>query len=251
MVKGEKIVFGIMILMSIFLVVFFNMDITGHKMKFKEDKITIDGEAVKVEDIESVKLLEDVHIGNKINGTNTFTYTRAICQVDGDKKASVYVYNNSKPYIKIISKDKMVIYNDKESSETVKTYNNLINKYNIKESSKVSEEKFSYEPKDKLIVYMSILPVTIIFIGLGVYALKRKTPMHFWAGSTVSSEEISDIKGYNKANGIMWICYGLSFLLIPILGESIGDITLAILVPIMVVALMLTYKVIYNKYKVK
>ncbi len=251
MVKGEKIVFGIMIFMSIFLIVFFNMDITGHKMKFKEDKITIDGESIKIDDIESVKLLEDVHIGNKINGTNTFTYIRAICQVDGDKKASVYVYNKSKPYIKIISKGKMVIYNDKESSETVKTYNELINKYNIKENSKVSEEKFLYESKDNLTVYMSIMPVIIIFIGLGIYSLKRKTPMHFWAGSTVSNKEISDIKAYNKANGIMWICYGLSFLLIPTLEESIGGVTLVLFGPIIIVALILTYKIIYNKYKVK
>ncbi|MDU1538661.1 MAG: hypothetical protein E6902_03480 [Paeniclostridium sordellii] len=249
--KAQKIVAGIIIVMTVFLVVFLNIDTTGHKMKFREDKITINGESIKIEDIESVKLLEDVNIGNKINGTNTFTYTRAICQVDTDKKASVYVYNKSKPYIKIISKGKMVIYNDKESSETVKTYNELINKYNIKENSKVSEEKFLYEPKDKLIVYTSIMPATFIFICLGIYSLKRKTPMHFWAGSTVSSEEISDVKAYNKANGVMWICYGLSFLLIPILEEHFGSLTLSILVPFMIVALILNYKIIYNKYKVK
>lgn len=249
--KAEKIVVGIIIVMTVFLVVFLNIDTTGHKMKFKEDKITINGESIKIEDIESVKLLEDVNIGHKINGTNTFTYTRAICQVDTDKKASVYVYNKSKPYIKIISKGKMVIYNDKESNETVKTYNDLINKYNIKENSKVNEEKFLYEPKDKLIVYTSIMPATFIFICLGIYSLKRKTPMHFWAGSTVSSEEISDVKAYNKANGVMWICYGLSFLLIPIVEEHFGSLTLAILVPFMIVALILNYKIIYNKYKVK
>ena len=249
--KAQKIVAGIIIVMTVFLVVFLNMDTTGHKMKFKEDKITINGESIKIEDIESVKLLEDVHIGNKINGTNTFAYTRAICQVDTDKKASVYVYNKSKPYIKIISKDKMVIYNDKESNETVKTYNDLINKYNIKENLKVNEEKFLYESKDNLTVYTSIMPSTFVFVCLGIYSLKRKTPMHFWAGSTVSSDEISDVKAYNKANGIMWICYGLSFLLIPILGEKFGSITMAILVLFVVVALILTYKIIYNKYKVK
>ena len=63
----------------------------------------------------------------------------------------------------------MVIYNDKESNETVKTYNDLINKYNIKENLKVNEEKFLYEPKDKLIVYTSIMPATFIFICLGIY----------------------------------------------------------------------------------
>ena len=79
--------------------------------------------------------------------------------------------------------------------------------------------------------------------------IKKKNSYAFWAGSTVSSEEISDVKAYNKANGIMWICYGLTFLLIPILEEHFGSLTLAILVPFMVVALILNYKIIYKNTK--
>ena len=36
--KAEKIVVGVMVVMTVFLVVFLNIDTTGHKMKFKEDK---------------------------------------------------------------------------------------------------------------------------------------------------------------------------------------------------------------------
>lgn len=39
----------------------------------------------------------------------------------------------------------------------------------------------------------------LAFIAIGIYVLKRKTPMHFWSGTTVKVEEISDIKAYNKA----------------------------------------------------
>ncbi|MGL5642254.1 MAG: hypothetical protein ACRDDM_08295 [Paraclostridium sp.] len=251
MAKYEKILLGIMIAMTVFFVAILNMDHTGHKMKFEENIIKINGETIKIDDIESVNLLEDIHIGNKINGPNTFTYLRGIFQVEDGKKATVNVYNNSKPYIKIVSKKKLYIYNDKEGSDTVKTYNDLISKYDIKGNSQVNEEKFLYESKDNIIIYLSIMPAVFVFVCLGIYSLKKKTPMFFWAGSTVSSDEISDVKGYNRANGIMWIFYGLSFLLIPILGENIGGIVLGILAPFTIVALIITYNIIYNKYKVK
>ena len=51
----------------------------------------------------------------------------------------------------------------------------------------------------------------IVFLGIGIYSFVRKTPMHFWAGSTVSSETITDIKKYNHANGIMWGLFSLLF----------------------------------------
>ncbi|CEQ02848.1 Uncharacterised protein [[Clostridium] sordellii] len=249
--KAEKILIGVIIAMTIFLIVLLNIDTTGHKMKFYEDEITINGEVIKIDDIKSIKLLDDVHIGNKINGTSTITYLRGIFQLDENKQATVYVYNNKKPYIKIITKNELFIYNDKDSIDTVNDYNELINRYNIKENLKVNEDKFLVDSNDNLIVYIGIIPGALIFICLGIYSFKRKTPMFFWTGVDVSSEEISDIKAYNKANGIMWICYGLLFLLSPMLGEKLGSMALIIIMLFLVVALMLTYKFIYNKYKVK
>ena len=52
-----------------------------------------------------------------------------------------------------------------------------------------------------------------IFIGIGIYSIKKKTPMHFWSMSSVKSEEISDVKSYNKENGLMWIVYGCTYIL--------------------------------------
>ncbi|MEG0873344.1 hypothetical protein [Clostridium sp.] len=251
MAKYEKILLGITITMITFFVVIFNMDFTGHKMKFEENSIKINGEIIKIDDIESVNLLEDINIGNKINGTNTYTYLRGIFEVEGGKKATVNVYNNSKPYIKIVSKKKLYIYNDKEGTETIKTYKDLVSKYDIKGNSKVDEAKFSYEHNGSIISYLSIIPAVFIFICLGIYSFKKKTPMFFWAGSTVSSDEINDVKSYNRANGIMWIFYGLLFLLIPILVDNIGSVVIGILGPFIIIGLIITYKIIYNKYKVK
>lgn len=44
-----------------------------------------------------------------------------------------------------------------------------------------------------------------LFIILGLYSIKKKGPIHFWAGTKVKDKEIKDIKAYNRANGIMWI----------------------------------------------
>lgn len=105
--KYEKIVYGIIVAMAIALIIFINIDFTGHKMEFEEDV------------------------------TNTFTYLRGGFKVDGNKEGRVYIYNDSKPYIQIITKDKLYVYNDKEGSETEKTYGKLISRYNIKSNSNV------------------------------------------------------------------------------------------------------------------
>lgn len=93
----------------------------------------------------------------------------------------------------------------------------------------------------------------LAFISIGIYALKRKTPMHFWSGTTVKPEEISDIKAYNKANGIMWILYSFTFILGGILSllfnTNIGGIIVAISSTLGSIILMLVYRRIYQKYK--
>lgn len=129
--KYEKIVYGIMIAMFLIIIIFINIDFTGHEMKFEKNIIKIDGEVINAKDIESIDLLDNVYIGDKISGTNTFTYSRGSFKVDENKEGRVYVYNNSKPYIQIVTKDKLYIYNDKEASQTAKTYRELISKYNI------------------------------------------------------------------------------------------------------------------------
>lgn len=93
----------------------------------------------------------------------------------------------------------------------------------------------------------------LVFIAIGIYSLKRKTPMHFWSGTTVKVEEISDIKAYNKANGIMWISYGFTYIIGGILSllfnTNVGGIIVAILGTLGIIILVLVYQRIYQKYK--
>ena len=92
----------------------------------------------------------------------------------------------------------------------------------------------------------------VLFTGLGIFAWRRKKPMWFWSGSTVKEREISDIPAYNRANGIMWICYSLVFWGSAVFGLFQPDAAGAFLaagtlggIPVLIVV----YKKIYAKYK--
>lgn len=62
---------------------------------------------------------------------------------------------------------------------------------------------------EKIIWFVIMIPVSMLFTGIGIYAMRRKKPMWFWSGTTVREEEITDVAAYNRANGIMWILFSL------------------------------------------
>ena len=97
-----------------------------------------------------------------------------------------------------------------------------------------------------------LIPLSMFFTMLGIYAWKRKKPMWFWSGSTLQESEIANVPAYNRANGIMWICYSLVFWISAVVGffepEAAGPM-LAIGciggIPILIIA----YKRIYETYR--
>ena len=69
-----------------------------------------------------------------------------------------------------------------------------------------------------------------LFFWLGVWAAGRKDPMHFWSGSVVAAEFISDVQAYNQANARMWKIYSVPYWATGIIGLfSIFDIRLSAL----------------------
>lgn len=93
---------------------------------------------------------------------------------------------------------------------------------------------------------------SLSFWGIAIWAFVRKSPMHFWSGSSVKPEEISDIPSYNRANGWMWTIYASCLVLagiISLFNIGAGTILLVILFVPGVVVLILVYNKIYNKYK--
>ena len=105
---------------------------------------------------------------------------------------------------------------------------------------------------EKVIWLVITIPCSLLFTGIGIYAWRRMKPMWFWSGSSVREEEITNVKAYNRENGIMWICYSAVFWISTIMGirsVSIAGIVLAVGclggLPLLVIA----YNRIYRKYK--
>lgn len=93
---------------------------------------------------------------------------------------------------------------------------------------------------------------SLIFGVIALWAFKRKDPMHFWSGTTVRPEEITDIPSYNRANGLMWTIYTICMVITGIFSLfSIltGAVLLIILCIPGTVVLIVAYNRIYNKYK--
>ena len=105
----------------------------------------------------------------------------------------------------------------------------------------------------KTIIWLTIMvPVSLLFTGLGVYAWKRREPMWFWSGSTVKESEISDTAAYNRANGIMWIGFSLILWLSTVLGAlnmKAGGILLIVGCMAALPVLPAVYGKIYQKYR--
>ncbi len=94
----------------------------------------------------------------------------------------------------------------------------------------------------------------LAFVGLGIYDIlsKKEVAFGFWANA--KTFEVKDVKAYNKALGILWIVFGVVFILIglPMLGgtNSAGIIITILGTMFEVIAAMVIYiTVIEKKYR--
>ena len=71
---------------------------------------------------------------------------------------------------------------------------------------------------EKVIWLVITIPCSLLFTGIGIYAWRRTKPMWFWSGSSVREDEITNVKAYNRENGIMWFCYSAVFWISTIMG---------------------------------
>ena len=104
----------------------------------------------------------------------------------------------------------------------------------------------------KIIMWIVSFGCGALFFAIGSYAKKLEKPMWVWSGTEVKASEITDVKQYNKANGIMWQLYSLWYFAAGI--AEIWDSMLSFILMILsctvgLVILVVAYKKIYNKYK--
>lgn len=104
-----------------------------------------------------------------------------------------------------------------------------------------------------LLFLIIMVPTSLLFTSIGIYAWRRKKPMWFWAGDTVSEDEITDVRAYNRANGIMWICFSLPLWLGIIVGVChsiiLGANIILVDSTVGLVLMMMAYTFIRKKYK--
>lgn len=136
--KYQRIVILVLLMIVIIPAVILNtVDISPHKLIIQDDIIKVGVKSFKVKDIKTVKLLEDIDINYRIKGTKTLNYLRGLYSIEGENQdANVYIYRNKSPYIRVEFKDGLLIYNDKNSSDTEKNYEKLVEIVNINKYKK-------------------------------------------------------------------------------------------------------------------
>ena len=110
--------------------------------------------------------------------------------------------------------------------------------------------------EERFIAFIIWAIMGVLFIIMGIYDLnsKKAKPFGFWANAEVGF--IEDVKGYNRALGILWCVYGVLFTLIgvPLLdGQNSGLIIISILGAMFIsIGAMVVYTVgIEPKYRKK
>ena len=96
----------------------------------------------------------------------------------------------------------------------------------------------------------------VLFIIMGIYCIKSKKakPFGFWANTEVIS--VRDVKGYNRALGILWCVYGVLFTVIglPLLSGQNSGLMIVTMLGTMFISIgaMVVYVVgIEGKYRKK
>ena len=136
--KYQRIVILVLLMIVIIPAIILNtVDISHHKLITQGDIIKVGVKSFKVKDIKRVKLLEDIDINYRIKGTKTLNYLRGLYSIEGENQdANVYIYKNKSPYIRVEFKDGLLICNDKNSSDTEKIYEKLVEIVNINKYKK-------------------------------------------------------------------------------------------------------------------
>jgi len=105
---------------------------------------------------------------------------------------------------------------------------------------------------DEIIWWTVMFSCAVLFYGIGIYAQKRKNPMWFWSGKEVDVAEITDVKQYNKENGVMWKLYSLWYFasaFVQIWSDTAALVIFVMSWTIGFLILVCSYKKIYSKYR--
>ena len=106
----------------------------------------------------------------------------------------------------------------------------------------------------KIIMCIVCFGCAILFFAIGIYARKLKKPMWFWSGTEVDPATITDVKEYNRENGVMWQLYSLWYLaagLAEFWNAVLAVVILVLGCSVGIVLLVSSYLKIHKKYSVQ
>lgn len=91
--------------------------------------------------------------------------------------------------------------------------------------------------------------VGFIIICIGISAFFAKKAVGFW--SNIKTIQVKDIKGYNRATGKLFICYGIIFVMlgIPLLSDQNSPYILLSVLGVMLetITIMAVYSLVVTK----
>ena len=77
--------------------------------------------------------------------------------------------------------------------------------------------------RENLISFIIHIFIGVYMIGVGVYQMRKHDPVHFDSKEKpLRHNEVTDMKSYNNKHGLMWIIFGIIFILFEILGRLMG-----------------------------
>jgi len=106
----------------------------------------------------------------------------------------------------------------------------------------------------RIIMCLVCFGCAVLFFAIGIYAQKREKPMWFWADTAVDASQITDIRQYNKENGILWKRYSLWFWAAGLaeFWNTLASVAVLVLGCTAGIALLIRgYNRIYKKYSVQ
>ncbi len=100
-----------------------------------------------------------------------------------------------------------------------------------------------------MIAFIIFVLVALIFVAIGISAFFAKKPMGFFANAEMF--EVTDVKAYNRAVGIMWCIYGIVMIIlgIPLLAGQNSPYALLTMAGVVVetIALVVVYVLVIEK----
>ncbi len=100
-----------------------------------------------------------------------------------------------------------------------------------------------------MLAFIIFVLVALIFVVIGISAFFAKKPMGFFANAEMF--EVTDVKAYNRAVGIMWCIYGIVMIIlgIPLLAGQNSPYALLTMAGVVVetIALVVVYVLVIEK----